>query len=174
MTIYYNATNLNDLAFSNGIFYDSGKSTVGITLNIGAEVLKIPANLFHPVLLSTSALHTPKIKTVKFLSESMCESIGANAFAGCTITTLIIPNSVKEIGEYAFSGTSNLTLILSDNLSKLGKSAFGHNITVYVEFISQPENWQQPWYNSLNAIYWLGEWHIDETTGEPTPNKITS
>lgn len=44
---------------------------------------------------------------------------------GKTVTTLVIPSSIKSVGDYAFYNCSGLTcIVVSDNVTKIGKSAF--------------------------------------------------
>ena len=53
-------------------------------------------------------------------------SIGDFAFDGCTsLTSITIPDSVTSIGDYAFSGCSSLTSItIPDSVTSIGGSAF--------------------------------------------------
>ena len=83
-TIQYNATKCKDLESSNYVFYYSGKSSGSITVTIGANVKRIPAYLFFPYSSST---YRPRITTVTFEDNSVCEYIGAYAFRYCTSLT---------------------------------------------------------------------------------------
>jgi hypothetical protein len=53
-------------------------------------------------------------------------SIGANAFSGCTnLSSITIPSAIKILGEKAFYGCTNLTsLIVGEGLTTIGSSAF--------------------------------------------------
>ncbi len=102
-TINYNATNCADLSSENNAFFKAGQYGTGITVNIGANVTKIPAHLFNS---STS----PKIKTLNFDSNSQCTSIGTYAFAGLTdLTSIVLPQSINTIWDFAFYNCSALT-----------------------------------------------------------------
>ena len=107
--INFNATNMEDLDSYNLVFYNAGDNGTGITVNIGANVTKIPAYLFNPENNSASA---PNITTVKFANNSQCISIGNYAFNGCSgLRSITIPDSVTSIGYSAFANCSGLTEI---------------------------------------------------------------
>ncbi len=80
--IYFNAITMNDLGQNNYVFYNAGMNGDGISLIIGKNVTKIPAYLFCPYYSSHS--YSPKITSVEFEKESVCERIGNYAFRGCT------------------------------------------------------------------------------------------
>jgi len=104
--INFNATALADFTNSNNVFFNAGQNANGITVNIGANVTKIPAYLFYS--------NSPKITSVNFASGSVCQSIGNYAFYYCTgLTSVTIPDSVTSIGYYAFPW-STLTAINVD------------------------------------------------------------
>ncbi len=79
-----------------GVF---GISDVGMRVNIGASVKHIPSYLFS----------TGKISEVVFASDTLCESIGAGAFACCDKETVVKwSKSLDEWAMIEFSGeTSN-------------------------------------------------------------------
>lgn len=58
--------------------------------------------------------------------KSICDvtAIGDNAFAGNSISSVSIPNSVKTIGDYAFSGTNLNTLNIPQSVVSIGAQAF--------------------------------------------------
>ena len=122
--INFNATNMNDLSSSNGVFYNAGQNGTGITVNIGENVTRIPEYLFYPM----GGRYAPKIVTVNFLGNSQCESIGEWAFSSCkSLTSITIPDSVTSIGNYAFRSCSSLTSItIPDSVTSIGSSAFDY------------------------------------------------
>ena len=121
--IQYNATELADFSSSNYVFYKAGQNGEGITVTIGANVKKIPANMFRPY---DNSSYTPKITAVVFEEGSVCESIGYGAFYGCSsLTSVVIPDSVTSIGSSAFRDCSGLTSVeIPDSVTSIGYSAF--------------------------------------------------
>ena len=128
--INFNATGMNDVDY---IFDNAGRSESGITVNIGTNVTKIPANLFNPY----SYEDAPKITSVIFAQGNVCTNIGDYAFSDCTeLTSITIPNSVTNIGSSAFEDCSGLTSVtISNSVTNIGSSAFGYctgltNVTI--------------------------------------------
>ena len=124
--INYNATAANDLSYSslNCVFSNAGKAGPGITVNIGANVTKLPNSIFFP----GSHAWTPNITTVNFAEDSRCESIGSYAFMSCrSLTSITIPEDVTRIGSYVFSGCTALTSItIPTSVTSIGDSAFNN------------------------------------------------
>ena len=102
--INFNATAMSDITFDSntgryGAIFDG---VANATLNIGANVTRIPVGLFE----------YSGVKTVNFLGTSVCTEIGSCAFQNCTVLTSIsIPASVKSIGQYAFNFCSGLSSV---------------------------------------------------------------
>ena len=121
--VNYNAIECADLSDDNKVFYRAGQSGEGITVNIGANVKKIPANLFNS---STYKFEQPKIVRVEFSENGKCESIGNGAFRRCSgVTSITIPDGVTSISELAFYDCSGLTSItIPDSVTSIGYSAF--------------------------------------------------
>ena len=105
--INYNATAANDLSSDSNVFYNAGQEGTGITVNIGANVTKLPNYLF-----CTDVNYEPKITIVNFAEGSVCESMGDSAFRGCgSLTSITIPENIKSIGDSAFYNCAALTEI---------------------------------------------------------------
>ncbi len=130
--INFNATMMDDLTGEPSIysmFSLAGQNSTGITVNIGANVTKIPAYLFFPNKNSHpyySVGAAAKITSVVFASNSQCKEICASAFAYCThLQSINIPDSVTSIGNSAFSGCTSLESIeIPNSVTSIGNSAF--------------------------------------------------
>ena len=62
----------------------------------------------------------------EYIIPNEVESIGANAFRGCSgLTSITIPNSVTSIGTYAFYGCCGLTSVtIPNSVTSIGDNAF--------------------------------------------------
>ena len=100
--INYNAVSDNFTENSSAYpFCESGK-----VLNLGNEVLEIPAYLFAK----------SNITNLKFADDGVCEKIGELAFADCKqLESLNQTNSLLEIGKNAFLGCSDKLFNVFDN-----------------------------------------------------------
>ncbi len=117
--INFNATAMGDLTPNNEVFYDAGREGTGIIVNIGANVTKIPINLFNPL---NNGFYAPKIISVVFAENSQCESIGKYAFHQCVrLESIIIPNTVTSIGDSAFECCTRLVSItIPEGVTSIG------------------------------------------------------
>lgn len=144
--INYNATAVNDFSSTNYIFRNAGKSGAGITVNVGANVTRIPDWMFCPSVLSYS--YIPNIIAVNFAEGSVCKtiggasfwqcsslisinvpdsvtSIGGDAFNNCGISEINIPEGITEIEANTFRGCINLSSItIPESVTSIGSSAF--------------------------------------------------
>jgi len=125
--IDYNATECSDLYTYNGIFYNAGRSGLGIDVKIGANVKVIPVALFCATT-QTSTTHndyyvkkSPYIKTVEFASGSVCTRIGASAFSYCpTIESIIYHgtttqwSAITKGSDWKLNSTALTTVVCDD------------------------------------------------------------
>ncbi len=107
--IRFCATAMDDLASNNWIFAKAGRDGSGITVTIAKNVTRIPTYLFCPV---ASSSETPNIVQVIFEEESVCESIGRQAFYYCSsLRKIVIPEYTTSIDYYTFYNCTNLVTV---------------------------------------------------------------
>ncbi len=125
-TINYNATNCADVEYNKDIFGSVGTGGTYATLNIGANVTKIPAYIFAKNTVYSSDQYIVNIANINFASGSVCTSIGESAFYGNQVlTSFTIPDSVKIIGNGAFSQCSALASVtIGNGVTELEDYAF--------------------------------------------------
>ena len=99
------------------------------TLNIPESVKRIEEAAFG---MCGSIKYLNLGNSVEFIGES---AFGINKFQ---VTSLIIPNSVKEIGEWAFSGFKVKIISIGNNVEKIGESAFSGLCDVMVSLSKMP------------------------------------
>lgn len=131
-TINYNATNCADVESNNNIFASVGTGKTYATLNIGANVTKIPAYLFARHTYYSSDGYIVNIANINFASGSVCKNIGKDAFyANKVLTSVTIPNSVETIGSGAFSQCSMLeSVTIGNRVTELEDYAFSQCIAL--------------------------------------------
>ncbi len=149
--INFNATSMNDLSSSVSLFNNAGRDGTGITVNIGANVTKIPAGLF-----AHNSIR-PKIISVVFAENSSCKSIGSSAFEYLSLTSIEIPASVIDIGYCSFFYCNALTDVSFEDASGwYYTSTSSHNYTGGEQIVlgTNSEN-----ASLLNATYSLKYWY---------------
>ena len=110
----FNAANCTMIGFNYGNSCWSG-CTHDCTLNIGNEVTSLPTRAFHDF---------SGLKVINFGTHANFY-IGEDAFSGCGVTTVVIPNNVTGIGNRAFDGCSAMTsLTIGTNVDFIGYWAF--------------------------------------------------
>ncbi len=116
--INFNATICSNL--SKGTFAYVGHDTDGVTINFGENVTVIPANLLYADVVA------PKITAVNFAINTVCHTIGDNAFNNCKeLSNIEIPYNVTSIGDWAFVNCTGLkTVSFDEKLSAIDKYAF--------------------------------------------------
>ena len=110
ITLNFNAVNCEDL-------HDTTFSTTLTNLNIGNEVMRIPANFIKGCSNLTSVI-LPTALTY----------IGDSAFYNCSgLTSITIPNRVTSIGNSAFSYCRGLTTVtIPHSVTSIGEAAFSY------------------------------------------------
>ena len=89
---------------------------------------------------------------------SSVKSIGDAAFASCTsLKSIEIPSSVISIGEGAFGYCTSLTSIeIPSSVISIGDSAFYYctSLTIYCEAEGKPNGWDSNWNISYRPVVW--------------------
>jgi len=82
-------------------------------------------------------------------------SIGSGAFAGSSLTGLIIPGTVASLGENAFANSPNLgALYFTGNAPAADATMYSGDSTVTVYYLYGTTGWSSPW-DGLPAELWL-------------------
>lgn len=94
----------------------AGSSTDGMTLELGRDVKYVPARLMEGAV---------NLYEVKFDENSICESIGFNAFAGCQnlIYGIELPSTLKVIEGGAFRASGLVAVTIPKNVTTVGLNA---------------------------------------------------
>ena len=148
----YNA--INNVSTNSTPFTHAGQNASGIVVNFGNKVTQIPARLFYT---SRSWSDIPNIVEVKFAENSVCESIGREAFKGCEgLTSITFPESLVSIGNEAFYLCRGLTsLEIPRNVSSIGSQAF-QNCSGLTSIVVDENNSVYDSRNNCNAIIQTG------------------
>ncbi|MBE6703331.1 MAG: leucine-rich repeat domain-containing protein [Ruminococcaceae bacterium] len=139
-SIAFNATTMNALA--EDTFSAAGSAGDGIAVIFGANVTRVPEKLFAHNN-GVEGKSSPKIKSVSFAADSVCNYINASAFANCvTLSNVTLPNGLKRINANAFYNNDALTSIsIPTSVSFIGDSAFADcALLETVSFGSTQEN----------------------------------
>ena len=84
-------------------------------------------------------------------------SIDNNAFNNClSITSVVLPNTIKTIGNYAFTNCDSLnSIIIPSSVTSVGESITNRNsIAVYCEASSLPSGWKNNWIDENATVIW--------------------
>ena len=134
-SIYFNATNMNDLESCNCVFYSAGLNGDGITVIVGAGVERIPSYLFNPYDTQYKA---PKITNIIWEEGSCCKEMGDYIISYCPyITQMVIPESVTILGIGSLYGCENLEELIFENPNGWYYiTSFGEKIEAPVAYMS--------------------------------------
>ena len=80
--------------------------------------------------------------------------IGAFAFEGSGLSSVIIPNSIAKIEQHAFSACDLTTVIIPSSVTTIDYSAFylcDSLTTIYCESSNKPSSWSNDW-NKVDAF----------------------
>ncbi len=89
----------------------------------GLESIVIPADV--TTIGEAAFAGCFSLANITFSDNASLESIGMEAFAGCSMSEIVIPAGVITIGDFAFTGCVNLSdVTLPENLESIGAHAF--------------------------------------------------
>ncbi len=113
--IVINATALADLTTNDTRYFAyAGSYGDGITVTVGKNVTRLPANLFY----TTGSSNSPKITKVVFEDGAVITTIGSQAFYYCqTLAEIVLPASITTIGADAFYNCTLLARVSVPTLS---------------------------------------------------------
>ena len=122
VTINYNAVNCNDFYANNHTFLRVGRTSTGITLNIGPNVKRIPNEFLGKDNYIES--YSAYVKTVNWIGDSTCTEIGFNAFCDCAnLTNMTLPNSICKLGRWSLPTNANVVYTTYQNALYLGNTS---------------------------------------------------
>ncbi len=103
------------------------------------------------VSIGGSAFQMLPLTSVVFASNGSLTEIGAGAFASCSgITSLILPESLNSMGGEAFAGTSISQILIPKSLQYFGGGAFASCPNLTAIDVSE----ENPYYNAIDgAVY---------------------
>ena len=116
-TLNFNATACGSFKNTGYVFEKLGLN-VGTTVNIGANVQKIPDYFLH------YNTNTPNVQTVNFADSSACTVIGGFAFYKTSFSSVNLPDSLKTIGSNAFEASGISSVSIPSALEFIGDDAF--------------------------------------------------
>ncbi len=118
--IYFNAVNMNNLSYSDEIFYSAGTKGKGIKFIVGKDATRIPNCLFSPDINSNNRA-TANIVTVEFEKGSVCDEIGFSAFYMCNTLTNVYIYDISAWCNIKFVDTGSNPMLYADNLHLNGE-----------------------------------------------------
>ena len=129
-------------------------------ITLGENITKIGEAAFFGCKNFTSISIPNKVKSIESTAFTACtnletliidknnsllETIGADAFNGCAIKNLTLPNSIKKINFRAFKNNKLESLTLPSSLTLVNSGAFSENKLLTLDiFVSDPQVFAAP------------------------------
>lgn len=133
---------IEDYAFAgDGISY-AGIKTLTISGN-NTKLTEIPLYCFQ---------YNTQLTTVDFGTNLALETISGHAFMDCTsLTTISIPEGVKDVSWYAFYECTNLTTVdLPSTLKNIGSACFSYTNLTTLNFAGTMAQWGEMTFGNSN------------------------
>jgi hypothetical protein len=109
---------------------------MALTPAANAETLKIPCGGggTYTLELPSGEVLLTNVRNCSgaLVLDSRVKIIGANAFDGRPITSVVFPKGLKEIGQYAFRGTKLTKIAIPNSVTRIGISAFRQTLLTSV------------------------------------------
>lgn len=109
-------TSEDDFEFNDGVIlkYYGSDTEVVIPSTIDGVIVKS---------IGDSVFSNRYLLSLSFEKNSHIESIGNSAFSGCSLKSIILPDSVTEIGKNAFTNCSSLkSITIPDSVTSIGRN----------------------------------------------------
>ncbi len=121
--IYFDAENCEDFARRNNTFLPAeGERAVSVV--VGRNVKRLPSRMFYPFVMSPNAI--TGVNSVTFESGCKIEKIGEYTFYKSDITSIELPDTLREIEKGAFEGSALESVKLGGPLDVIGDYAFNY------------------------------------------------
>jgi len=143
---------LRGVGAANHIFDNAGVLSGNLVLNIGADVVNVPAYMFNTSIGGNSY---PRIKSINWENATNVKTIGQSAFRWLNdLTEITIPESLEYMGGFAFYECMNVTTVnfLATNMNDMESHGY--------------DDHEKLWHLGNYAFHNLGKYNLTEEVGE--------
>ena len=164
--INYNTNNIDKLSSGNNVFGEAGQNGIGITVNFGDNVEKVPDYLF--------SSYSSNIKQINWNNVTQ---IGSYAFSGRTsLENITISDKITTIGSNAFSSCDFTSVTIGEKVQTIGDSAFKYCESIQNVYIPSIESWCNISFTNgySNPLYYAQNLYVNNvlTTNLVIPNAV--
>ncbi|SEP78564.1 Leucine rich repeat-containing protein [Treponema bryantii] len=162
--IYLPSKLSKNTSYPGDMFKEAGKtsSTGGCTLTIGSNVVEISESMFR---------EARNINTINFQENSKLEVIKRSAFEYSGLTSIIIPDSVKELESDSFYGSHSLeSVTIGSGVKKISSRSFSNCENLKQVTFKDTENWYKNEYSYYSEF--ISEDKIDVSDSQEMAQKL--